>query len=1051
MNCSTLWRLWKASTMKFKSLTLLFAGMMCVTSTKWTAADDISFNRDIRPILAENCFQCHGPDAGKRKADLRLDTRAGAVAARDGSPVIVVGKPDDSSLLDRVTTDDETLRMPPPSTGKSLSMEQIDRLRHWISAGAPYENHWAFEPLKRPRAPEVVASDVDSSEQNVIDRYVVAGLARHNLQPSREADRATLIRRLSLDLVGLLPSPADVDDFLADKRPDAYMQLVERLLSNPHFGERWGRHWLDQARYADSNGYAPDGERVMWPYRDWVIRALNNDLPFDQFTIEQIAGDLLPDPTTDQLVATGFHRNTLINTEGGTKPDQFRVEQSKDRADTTGGVWLALTIGCAGCHDHKYDPISQREYYQLYAFFDSTQDQNSVAPTIPLPSVKQREELSRIEQQIAEVRRRLEQPDSELPVRRSAWERSLAQLAELARDDVEWKVMDVQPSSQHGATLRQLDDGSVLVSGDNRPFDRYTLSAAAPLEVIRSLRIEALIHDSLPSKGPGRASNGNFVLSDLRLYGPLEKSSAAAAADPQKVQELLPLRRKFIGAWADHSQPGYAVAGAVDEDRKSGWAVNGSPQGGANHDRIAEFVLEQPLQVGPEQKLLFILEFNNGDASYNLGRFRLSAATGVSRKAADASVAAVQELAAILALPVDHRSKEQRAKLDQAFDKQDSVRGPLLQELATREAERNALEKSIPTSKILRELPEPRETHVHIRGDFLRPGEQVFPNVPAVMPPLEDAGRRLTRLDLARWLVQPDHPLTARVFVNRVWLRLFGRGLVETENDFGTQGAWPTHPELLDYLADEFIRHGWSTKRLIATIVASATYRQSSSVRPDLDRVDPRNLLLGRQNRIRVEAEIVRDVGLAASGLLSEKVGGPSVFPPQSDGVYAFTQTTKNWRTSTGEDRYRRGMYTFFYRSAPHPMLTTFDVPRFNQTCTRRDRSNTPLQSLTMANDEAMVEMAQSLANRAMLQKRNDAERLVEMFRLCMARQPQAEELAFLSSYLNDRRKHFETQPDAAQNVAPKSLPEDISTAAAAAWTATARVLLNLDEFINRE
>jgi mono/diheme cytochrome c family protein len=763
-------------------------------------AEAVDFNRDVRPLLAENCFQCHGPDAAARQAGLRLDLRDEALRARDGNAAIVPGDVTASELFRRIATVDPALRMPPPETDKVLSAEAIETLKRWIQEDATYARHWSLEPIRRPTTP--VVRDAPWTRVG-LDRFVLARLEKEGLSPAPEADRTTLARRLSLDLLGLPPSPETMERFLADRSPDAYGKLVERLLSNPHFGERWGRHWLDQARYADSNGYTNDNARSMWPYRDWVIQAFNSDLPFDQFTIEQLAGDLLPEPTLEQRIATGFHRNTLINTEGGTKPDQFRVEQTKDRVDTTGLVWLGLTVGCAKCHTHKYDPIEQREYYQLYAFFNSTEDENSTEPMIVFPDAKQQLQLDEFELELA--------------------------------------------------TLKT----------------------------------------------------------------------------------------------------------------------------------------------------------------------RLSTLSGSEKQAAEGQLKTVE-------------------------DNQRNFR------------------KSLPSTMVLKELTKPRPTHVQIRGDFLRPAEEVEAGVPAVLPSLKvSAPPRGSRLDLAQWLVAEENPLTARVRVNRIWMRLFGRGLVETENDFGTQGSLPSHPKLLDWLASEFVDADWSTKRFLQTIVRSATYRQSSRLPPpkdghaNLGEIDPQGKLLARQMRLRVEAEIVRDLGLAVSGLLETNIGGPSVYPLQPGGVYAFTQRQIVWKVSPGGDRYRRGMYTFFYRSAPHPMLTTFDVPRFNETCTQRERSNTPLQSLTLANDDALFEVAQALASRVLTESGQDAStdmhRLDRMFRLCLARPPRKSEAVELLDFLVRQRGRLSARVDDAKRLRPGSLPEEVPPAEGGAWTAVARVLLNLDEFVTRE
>jgi hypothetical protein len=755
------------------------------------ADEPVSFARDVRPILADFCWTCHGPDASSREAELRLDQYAQATAARDGGAAIVPGDSDGSELIRRIVAEEVEVRMPPAESGRVLSADQVAVLRRWIEQGAGYEEHWSLQPVAAPVPPAV--SD-PGWPRTAVDRFILARLDAVDLPPSPPAPRHTLIRRVYLDLLGLLPPADAVDRLVADARPDWYERLVEGLLASPHFGERWGRYWLDLARYADSHGYTNDDPRIMWPYRDWVLAAVNRDMPFDAFTVEQLAGDLLPQPTPEQLIATGFHRNTLINTEGGVKADQFRDEQVKDRVDTTGVVWLGLTVGCAKCHSHKYDPLDQAEYYRLYAFFNSTADENSIEPTVRGADQETRQAIESLEAQLASLR------------------------------------APIDTAAQH--TSQEQD----------------------------------------PAK-------------------PQDQSAAQ-----QRLREL----ERQLAEW----------------------------------------------------------------------------------------------------------------------------------------------ERRYPKTMVLRELEAVRPTHVQVRGDFLRPGEAVDADTPAVLPPLREstaAGRRSDRRDLAEWLVRPDHPLTARVQVNRIWLRLFGRGLVETDDDFGTQGTLPTHPELLDWLAREF-QADWSTKRLVRLIVTSAVYQQSSALRDDLRAADPRNQWLARQSRLRVEAEIVRDLALAASGLLTPTVGGPSVHPPQPDGVYAFTQHVREWPTDTGSQRYRRGLYTFFYRSAPHPLLSTFDVPKFNQTCTRRDRSNTPLQSLTMANDAALLELAEGVARRVLCAVPSDADdadrtRLAHLFRLCLVRPADVAELDRLEAYLHSERARWQAAGGAETDV----------------WTSVARVVLNLDEFITRE
>ena len=996
-------------------------------------AVEVSFSRDIRPLLAEKCFRCHGPDAGTREGDLRLDMRDDATAQRDDAPAIVPGDADGSNLIVRVSSDDEDARMPPADAGEPLNTRQIDLLRRWIESGARYERHWAFEPVRRPALPNVAQ---ENWARNPIDRFVLEKLEEKGLAPSPAADRYTLIRRLYLDLLGLLPSVAEADAFAADDRPDAYERLVDRLLASDRFGERWGRHWLDQARYADSHGYTNDNERVMWPYRDWVIDAINRDLPFDQFTIEQLAGDMLPNATLDQKIATGFHRNTLINTEGGTKAEQFRDEQVKDRVDTTGSVWLGLTVGCAKCHSHKYDPISQREYYELYAFFNSTADKNSVPPVVKAPTAIQRARLQELNQRHADLLQQME-TDQQRPARQQAWEAALIKRKDRReRADIEpadgtfWTILELDGKSNGGAKFTSLDDRSLLVSGNNTVADFYQLKVFSPLTTIRSVRLEVLTHESLPKQGPGRADNGNFVLAEFWFR----------TGDGREL--------RFSKAQADHSQPKFGVHGAIDGNADTGWAINGSPEGGPNHNRTAWFVLAAPLEVEQHHALTFNLQHHQGQRPYNIGRLRISIS---EREWIDAP--SEDELARLVATPREKRGEAQRKRIDEAFLRSDRVLGAVFKELQDVEAARDRLNGQVASAMVLQELGKPRATHLQRRGDFLQPGVEVKGSVPAALPRLASEGRTVTRLDLARWLVRDDNPLTPRVRVNRVWMRLFGKGLVETENDFGAQGALPSHPELLDWLASEHVHRGWSTKRLLRLITTSATYRQRSHVRGPGVKLDPANVLLWRQSRFRVEAEIVRDLALSASGLLSDKIGGPSVYPPQPKGVYAFTQREKAWPTSSGEDRYRRGMYTFFYRSAPYPMLTTFDAPKFNQTCTRRDRSNTPLQSLTVANDPVLIEAAQSLARNSLAEGKQATARarIDSLFRICMVRPPTKREADLLLRFFEQQRSHFRSQPEAAETIAPANLPGGIFQDEAAAYVAVGRVLLNLDEFITRE
>ncbi len=804
----------------------------------------VDFARDVQPIFAEKCFNCHGPD--KAEGGLRLNRPESALAETDsGERAIVPGDVKASEILRRIASDDPDQRMPPK--GDPLSAAAIERIKQWIAAGADWTLHWSYRPITRPDLPGVANT---AWPRNEIDRFVLARLETAGIAPSPEADRYTLIKRLYLDLIGLPPEPAEVDAFVNDRSPHAYEQLVDRLLASQHFGERWGRHWLDKARYADSDGYEKDRPRPnAWRYRDWVIDAINADMPFDQFTIEQLAGDLLPDATPMQRLATAFHRQTLTNTEGGTDQEQFRVEACFDRVETTGAVWLGLTVGCARCHSHKYDQISQHEYYRMFAFFNSGGETNT---DVPKGDMKEYE---------AEVKQ---------------YE------ADVARIDAEIKSL-----------TEQLDK---------------------------------------------------------------RKSEIAAnsAALEQKLREQTP-------------------AGA-----------------------------ERPIQK-------------------------------------------------ILAIAPQDRNDKQKAEVITALVADDEAAGQFQAKIEAAKKQR----PKPPLMSVRVIAQQPRKTHLLHRGDFLSPEDEVQPATLATLHPFQSRHKDgpADRLDFARWLVAADNPLTPRVTVNHLWINLFGAGLVRTPNDFGVRGEPPTHPQLLDWLAGEMIRRGWSRKAMIKLIVMSATYRQSSHFRPDCAAVDPENRLLHRQNRYRVEGEIVRDAYLSIAGLLSDKIGGPSVFPPLPADVAALSYANNfKWNTSKGEDRYRRGMYTFFKRTAPHPNLTTFDCPDANTTKVKRDISNSPLQPLTLLNNMTFVEASQALARRLLASTfENDRSRLEFGYRLCATRSPSAFELERFQLLLDASRKWYGEHKEDAAKLVGDYKTNDFEIDEAAAWVATSRILLNLDATITRE
>ncbi len=1032
-------------------------------------AEPVDYQRDVAPLLARHCVACHGPD--QQESSLRLDTPAGLNRGGVRGPLWIAGQSQQSLLMEALRGSDNLERM--PAGDDPLSEAEIALFGAWIDAGAvlpaevdaqsasePADLPWSYRPLVAVAPP---AAGDSQWPRNAIDHFIEARLREAGLAPSPEADRPTLIRRLSLDLIGLPPSPAEVEAFLLDHRPDAYERLVEALLASPHYGERWGRHWLDLARYADSNGYTIDGPRSIWKYRDWVIEALNRDLAFDQFTIEQLAGDLLPGATLDQQVATGFHRNTLKNEEGGTDPEQFRVEAVADRVNTTGQVWLGLTVGCARCHDHKYDPLTQREYYELFAFFNQCDE-----PTLPVPSPDEAAQLAAIDQELEALRGQLAEVDAELPARQQAWEAELSPLAQVA-----WHVLVPDRwHAEHGTTLTLLDDHSLLAQGPTPEHDDYQVFVPYAGRV-SALRLEVLADDRLPQRGPGRASNGNFVLSELTLAvgsgsppaqaaantaGAAATTAAASAAVAASAGAAGPIAAaplpapqsvSFSQATADHSQVNYAIASAIDGDLETGWAINTEmPSQEANLDRTAVLRLAEPLELSGGQQIVVTLRHQTKkNPRYQIGRFRLSV-SGSEPRVLQLS----EEVRAVLVKPASERTADEQKLLRAAYQAVDPPRQPLAAAVAKIERRKDKLLEKIPSTLALVERAERRPTAVHLRGDFLRAGAAVEPATPQGLPPLAIAGSGpATRLDLARWLVDPRNPLTPRVTVNRVWQQYFGRGLVETENDFGTQGSLPTHPELLDWLATDFVQGGWSLKHLHRRIVSSAAYRQASQFREDLEAVDPRNLWLGRQNRLRLEAEIVRDEALAASGLLNPAIGGPGVYPPQPEGIYRFTQQNKSWPESRGPDRYRRTLYTFFWRSSPFPLLSTFDAPDANVACTRRTRSNTPLQSLTLANDRGFVELAQGLALRSLREAPGGGAQTIDrLFRLALVRGPLPAETQRLAELYRQELARLEGDSDGAAKLAPADRPPALSAAEAGAWTMVARTVLNLDEFVTR-
>ncbi|MEQ1861662.1 MAG: PSD1 and planctomycete cytochrome C domain-containing protein [Chthoniobacteraceae bacterium] len=933
------------------------------------AIDAPDFNREVRPILSRYCFKCHGPDDKARKGGLRLDLRDSATReAKSGAIAIIPGKTDESELHIRIFSTDKDDTMPPPETKTELSAAQKDILKRWIAAGASYDPHWAFVAPRK-------------GTLNSIDAFIDARLSAAGLKRSPEADRATLIRRVSYDLIGLPPTPDEITAFETDAAPDAYERLVDRLLASPQYGERWARRWLDLARYADTNGYEKDRERSIWPYRDWVVRALNADMPFDRFTIEQIAGDLLPGATLDQKIATGFHRNTMLNEEGGIDPLEFRYHAMTDRVATTGATWLGLTLGCAQCHTHKFDPIPHREYFGIFALLN-----NADEPELDLPPAdaaqQQRDREARARKLIAE-----------LPFDEQAY---AAWLAKERAAAVEWTPLKPAAMKTNLPLLTVQPDLSIFGSGDTAKVDTYELRFAGAPAKITAIRLEALPDERLPAHGPGlcyyEGPKGDFFLGEFQV-----------TADGQRVKFARATESYANNNFGKKKDTPVSAEAATDGDPQTGWSCADRP--GEAHEAV--FVPAQPITAAQlDVKMLFGRHY-----TCPLGRFRISVTTDPRGAEARENLSEDPRERFLLATNPD-AAKEVRA-----------LRQP----------------PKYQSTLVMRERPpeNPRPTFLHNRGEYLQPTERVEPAVLSILHPLPDGPR--DRLALARWLVARENPLTARVTVNRAWAAFFGRGIVNTTDDFGYQGEPPTHPELLDWLAIGFMESGWSRKKLHRLIVTSATYRQSSQWNAN----DPQNTLLSRFPRTRLDAELIRDGTLRAAGLLSQKMGGAPVKPPQPEGVSEVAYGSPKWQPSAGEDRHRRSLYTFIKRTAPFALYNTFDAPTGEACIPRRDISNTPLQALTLLNDIVFIEAAQSLGKALVFTPGDDDAKLTLAYRRVLSRNPRPDELPALREFVKTQRARFTSGELDAKTFAG-------ADAETAAWTALARALFNLDEAITK-
>ncbi len=1172
------------------TLRLFAIGVLTLVSTAALRAadgdqDEIDFNRDVRPIIFSNCVSCHGPDEHDRKADLRLDTFEGATANLDGHFAIKPGDLSASELIARVTATDPDDIMPPPKTGSTLSAEQVETLRRWIASGAEYEGHWAFTQPVRHDPPQVKDS---AWPKNEIDYFVLSRLEKEGLAPSEEADRPTLIRRLYLDLIGLPPQPEDVEAFVNDNSPRAYEALVDRLLKDEAFGERWAAMWLDLARYADSMGYASDNLRSIWAYRDWVIHALNTNMPYDQFTLEQLAGDLLPNPTPEQLVATAFHRNTMNNTEGGTDNEEFRVAAVKDRTATTIQVWMGLTMKCAECHNHKYDPLSQKDYYALYDFFNQTADAdtNDDAPTMPVPGTPELAKRQALDAQIAALKKQLRETDpTQLSRERHEWESQY-------RGQTEWRTLSFdQLTSIQGETLSAEKDGSLFVSGKGPKNDTYTLELKVPdARTITAFRLETIPDHRLPAGGSGRSPEGDFILSrfgiehdtggrpqqgryvrvelpgdekfvhlaEVEVYRGKTNIARAGTASQSSTSYDAPAERAIDGKTsgdffkdqsvthtAKEKNPwwevdlgnvqnidrivlwnrtdggtatrleGYTIR-LLDENRQTVWEQSGlkAPEkseefalSGVRQVEIAQATADFSQEdfpitdasktvarnlsgwgVAPRQKepheALFVPakaiaaeagdtlkitldhDYNYG-GQRNLGRFRVSWTD-------DPAMAKRAELApdilTIIDKPEKARTPAEVSRLSAYFLDYAPSLAKARTGIAKLEKQRKSINPPLVPVMVQLDTEKHRETHIQNRGNFMDLGDVVQGAVPESFNDFpKDAPRN--RIGVAKWLTSPENPLTARVAVNRFWAQLFGIGLVETEEDFGTQGTYPSHPRLLDWMATEYVRLGWDTKAILKTMVMSATYRQTSASTPERYDADPDNRLLSRGPRFRLDAEMIRDQALAFSGLLTQKVGGPSVYPPQPPGMWraAFNGKDRNWATSEGEDRYRRGLYTFWRRSVPYPSMATFDAPSRELCSPRRIRTNTPLQAFVTLNDPVYVEIAQALADRILAEGgQTDTDQIDFALRLVLTRAPRPEETQTITDLYQSELAYYQEHPEEAKAIRvaesydlpkdeklkakdpkPKDKPIAV-TPEQAAWTAVSNILLNLDAVLTK-
>lgn len=1002
------------------------------------AAEPVDFNRDVRPILSDACFTCHGPDAAQRKADLRLDQQEGLFRKDSGVAIVDRETPEHSELLKRVLSDDPDVQMPPQEGGRRLTTEEKQIIQQWIAQGAAWKGHWAYIPPERPDVPDVQLAGTNHS----VDRFVQRQLEVRQLSPLPKADPVTLVRRLHFDLTGLPPSPEVVEAFQKDASDAAWKQMVDQLLTSHHYAERMTALWLDQVRYADTNGIHGDNHREVWMYRDYVINAFHRNMPFDQFTVEQLAGDLLPDATDEQKIASGYNRLLMTTREGGAQPKEYLAKYSADRVRNASTVWMGATMGCCECHDHKFDPYTIRDFYEFAAFFADIQDVPvGVQPTVKMPSRAQKQRIATLKNQVAALQQQLETQTPELDAALNAWVADAQ--TQLAQTPAPWTPAGiVDMKSNGGQTLTLLADGSIMTSGQHPRRDTYVVALQAPAAVT-GLRIEALRDDSFARKSLSRPpGNGNFVLSQIHVA-----LVRGQDGDPQTLE--------IKDAVASFEQDKFPLKNAFDGKDDTGWAVAGHED--PFKQPVAVLRLKTPVTLGEQDRLIVQLIQNNVD-HHNIGRFRISTSALEIPPLQDNVLGLPDPLVAAI-IAGDGATAEQRGELAKHYRSIAPALDAARQQLATTQKELAAVEREVPETLITR-TQTPRQIRVLARGDWMdESGDTVQPAIPAFLRSGGLSSRlnqtQPTRLDLAQWFVDQKNPLVARVFVNRLWKMFFGKGIVQSADDFGSQGSWPTHPELLDWLAVEFRESGWNVQHIIRLIVSSDVYRRSSNAEPVLTEADPFNKWLARQSRFRLDAEFIRDASLAVSGLLTDRVGGRSVKPYQPAGYWDHLNfPRRQWQADTGDDQYRRGLYTYWCRTFLHPAMRSFDAPTREECTVDRPRSNNSLQALVLLNDPSFVEVARALAERILREGGSTAEsRLEFLFRQCLNRPATAAEQAVLLDLLKTQSQQFSESADAVQkflSVGQSKPSADLDAVQLAAWTSVARVVLNLHEAITR-